>query len=390
MIRRSALLAEVRQAIRRSRVVALIGPRQSGKTTLARMIVPAESVRYFDLESPRSLARLDQPMAALEALRGVVAIDEIQRKPDLFPVLRVLSDRRPLPSRFLALGSASPMLLKQSSESLAGRIETVQIPGLSLGEVGIARINRHWLRGGFPLSYVARSESDSFAWRSQFIQTFLERDLPQLGISIPAPALLRFWVMVAHGHGGIWFAAEPARSLGIGETTVRSYLDLFTALLMVRQLQPWHANLSKRQVKSPKVYLRDSGLLHALLGIRSEKELLEHPKSGASWEGYVIEEILKSVRPDEFYFWATHQGAELDLLLFKGGKRVGIEIKRSDAPRVTPSMRHAMRDLELDALAVVYPGSDSYTLDGAVDVLPARQAIAGALDAIFRRRRKLK
>jgi predicted AAA+ superfamily ATPase len=380
-------LAEVRKALRRSRVVAMIGPRQSGKTTLARMIVRSDSVRYFDLESPRSLARLDQPMAALEALRGVVAIDEIQRKPDLFPVLRVLSDRRPLPSKFLVLGSASPMLLKQSSESLAGRIETVQVPGLSLEEVGVARINRHWLRGGFPLSYVARSEADSFAWRSQFIQTFLERDLPQLGISIPAPALLRFWTMVAHSHGGIWSAAEPARSLGIGETTVRSYLDLFTALLIVRQLQPWHENLTKRQVKSPKVYLRDSGLLHALLGIRSAKELLEHPKCGASWEGYAIDEILKSVRADESYFWATHQGAELDLLLFRGGRRIGIEIKRSDAPKMTPSIRSAMNDLRLDALVVIYPGREAYALGPAITVMPLAHALDGELARLMKRRR---
>ena len=285
------------------------------------------------------------------------------------------------------LGSASPMLLKQSSESLAGRIETVQVPGLSLGEVGVARISRHWLRGGFPLSYVARSESDSFAWRSQFIQMFLERDLPQLGISIPAPALLRFWTMVAHSHGGIWSAAEPARSLGIGETTVRSYLDLFTALLMVRQLQPWHENLSKRQVKSPKVYLRDSGLLHALLGIRSARELLEHPKCGASWEGYVIDEILKRVPADESYFWATHQGAELDLLLFRGGRRIGIEIKRSDAPKMTPSIRSAMNDLRLDALVIIYPGREVYTLGPAIVVMPLAHALDGELERLMKRRR---
>lgn len=388
MIKRQALLLEIRKALRRSRVVALLGPRQSGKTTLARELVPGGSARYFDLESPRSLARLEEPQIALEGLRGVVAIDEVQRKPELFPILRVLADRKPLPARFLVLGSASPALLKQSSESLAGRLETIQVPGLSLGEVGPTRLSRHWHRGGFPLAYVARSEADSFSWRRQFIQTFLERDLPQLGVTIPARALLRFWSMLAHSHGGVWSAADPARSLGIGESTVRRYLDLFTGLLMVRQLQPWHENLGKRQVKSPKIYLRDSGLLHALLGIRSELELLEHPKCGASWEGYVIEEIHKVVHPDESYFWATHQGAELDLLLMKGGRRIGIEIKRSDAPGFTPSMKIAMRDLRLDALAVIYPGKDVYELSAGVAVLPVEKALGGSLGAMIAGRRR--
>ena len=383
MIERSQLLDRIHRALRRNRVVALIGPRQCGKTTLARQIEPADSANYFDLEDPAGLTRLEQPMTALEDLRGIVVIDEIQRRPDLFPLLRVLVDRRPLPARFLILGSASPELLNQSSESLAGRLETIPVAGFSLAEVGAKAFKRHWQRGGFPLSFLARTNDDSHSWRRQFMQTFLERDLPQLGVTIPAPALLRFWTMVAHCHGGIWNSADPARSLGIGESTVRRYLDLFTKLLVVRQLQPWHENLAKRQVRSPKVYVRDSGLLHSLLGIRTEKELFAHPKSGASWEGYVLEETLKSVEPDEAYFWATHQGAELDLLLLKGGRRLGIEIKRTDAPKLTASMCIALRDLKLDHLTVVYPGTRSYRLEDRVKAVPVSALATEGLDGIL-------
>jgi predicted AAA+ superfamily ATPase len=387
MIDRPQLLARIARALKRSRVVALVGPRQSGKTTLAREIVADGSTHYFDLENPASLARLEQPMTALENLRGTVVIDEVQRRPELFPILRVLADRKPLRSRFLILGSASPELLRQSSESLAGRLETIAVTGLTLKEVGAQALSKHWQRGGFPLSYLAKNSDDSATWRQQFIQTFLERDLPQLGISIAAPALLRFWTMVAHSHGGIWNAADPARSLGIGESTIRRYLDLFTALLMVRQLQPWHENLSKRQVRAPKVYVRDSGLLHVLLGIRAERELMTHPKSGASWEGYAVEEILKSAEPSESYFWATHQGAELDLLLFKGNVRLGIEIKRMDAPTITPSMRTALSDLRLEQLTVVYPGSESYELAPRIRVVPLQSAIAGGIDSFMPQQR---
>ena len=388
MIERPQLLNQIRQALRRSRVVALIGPRQCGKTTLARQIEPADSANYFDLEDPASLARLEQPMTALEGLRGIVVIDEIQHRPNLFPLLRVLADRKPLPARFLILGSASPELLHQSSESLfAGRLETVPVAGFSLAEVGTKSLRRHWQRGGFPLSFLARNYDDSNSWRRQFIQTFLERDLPQLGVNIKAPALLRFWTMLAHCHGGVWNSADPARSLGIGESTVRRYLDLFTNLLVVRQLQPWHENLAKRQVKSPKVYVRDTGLLHALLGIRTEKELLAHPKSGASWEGYVLEETLKAVEPEEAYFWATHQGAELDLLLLRGGNRLGIEMKRMDAPTLTASMRIALTDLKLDQLTVVYPGSKSYELGPRVKVVPVSAIATEGIDVIVPARR---
>ncbi len=370
MIDRPDIVARIRRSLVRSQVVALLGTRQCGKTTLARHLVPGNSPNYFDLEDPTSLARLGEPMTELAGLRGLVVIDEVQRRPDLFAILRVLADRKPLPARFLILGSASPGLLRRSSESLAGRIETISISGFGLAEVGVKRLRRHWVRGGFPRSFLARSEEDSRTWRTAFIQTFLERDLPQLGAGLPAPSLLRFWTMLAHGHGQVWRASEPARSLGISEPTVRRYLDLMTGLYLIRQLAPWFENLGKRQVKSPKIYVRDSGLLHALLGIREEGSLLSHPKCGASWEGYAIEEILRSARPDEAYFWGTHQGAELDLLLFKDGRRIGVEVKREDAPRLTSSMRIAMTDLRLDRLIVLYPGGLRYALAPRIEVVP--------------------
>ncbi len=370
MIRRPRLLARLQRALRRARVVALLGPRQAGKTTLARRLVAPGSRNYFDLEAPAGLARLDEPMTALAPLRGVVAIDEVQRRPDLFPVLRVLADRRPLPARFLVLGSASPGLLPQSSESLAGRIEFVPIGGFTLEELGAAKLERHWLRGGFPRAYLARHDADSFAWRGGFVQTFLERDVPQLGAAVPATTLLRFWTMLAHWHGQVWNAAEPARALGVSEPTARRYLDLLSGLYMLRQLQPWHENIAKRQVKAPKVYLRDSGILHQLLGIRTAHELLAHPKAGASWEGYAIEQVLATLEHDQAYFWATHQGAELDLLLMRRGRRFGVEIKRADAPRMTPSMHRALADLKLERLVVLYPGLEEYRLAERVLVCP--------------------
>ena len=370
MVDRDFDLGLVRTALKRSRVVALLGPRQSGKTTLARQFVPPESLNYFDLEDPQRLARLTEPDTALRPLRGLVVIDEIQRHPDLFPLLRVLADRRPLPARFLILGSASPNLLRQSSETLAGRLETIPLEGFRLTDLGAASQTKHWVRGGFPLSFTARKEADSVAWRRQFLQTFLERDIPQLGINIPAAALRRFWNMVAHYHAQIWNAAELARALAVNESTVRRYLDLMTGLFMVRQLPPWFENLSKRQVKAPKVYVRDTGLLHSLLGIVHQRDLEHHPKVGASWEGYAIEEVLKALQPDDAFYWATHQGAELDLLLFKNGRRVGIECKRADAPAITPSMRIALADLNLDELRVVYPGTKRYTLAKNVEVVP--------------------
>ncbi|MBZ5525987.1 MAG: ATP-binding protein [Acidobacteriia bacterium] len=378
MINRKDDIALVRTALRRSRVVALLGPRQCGKTTLARQFVAYDSLNYFDLEEPQSLARLNEPDTALRPLRKLVVIDEIQRRPELFPLLRVLADRTPLPARFLILGSASPDLLRQSSETLAGRIETVPLEGFRLSDLGAAAQGRHWLRGGFPLAYTARSEADSLAWRKQFLQTFLERDLPQMGTSIPAEALRRFWHMVAHYHGQIWNGAELARALAVSEATVRRYLDLMTGVFMIRQLPPWFENLGKRQVKAPKIYVRDTGLLHALMGITNQRDLEHHPKVGASWEGYAVEEVLKALRPDEAYFWATHGGAEIDLVLFRNGRRIGVECKRADAPVLTNSMRTALADLKLDRLHVVYPGEKQYSLAKNVEAIPLAKFIHAA------------
>jgi hypothetical protein len=383
VIARAARLAELRAALKRSRVVALIGPRQSGKTTLARQIVPPGSLNYFDLEDPVGLARLAEPMTTLAPLRGTVVIDEIQRRPDLFPTLRVLADRRPGSARFLILGSASPELLRQSAETLAGRIETITLTGFALEEVSARAMDRHWRRGAFPPAFLARSDAASLTWRQQFTRTFLERDLPGLGVSLPAAALMRFFTMIAHYHGGVWNAADPARALGVSEPTVRRYLDLFSGLFLVRQLPAWHENLGKRQVKAPKVYIRDSGLLHALLGLATPRELLSHPKMGASWEGYVLEEVLHGVRPEAAYFWATHTGAELDLLLFKAGRRYGVEVKRQDAPRLTPSMRVALDDLKLEHLTVLYPGSRRYGLADRVTVIPAVELAGGKPGAVI-------
>lgn len=370
MIRRAVLHKALTDALKRSRVVVLAGPRQSGKTTLARQFLAEDSINYFDLEEPASLARLAEPMTTLQPLRGLVVIDEVQLRPELFPVLRVLADRVPNPARFLILGSASGDLMRQSSESMAGRVEYVMLAGLTLSEVGAAADAALWRRGGYPRSFLAKREADSIAWRSSFIRTLLERDFPQWGVRVPGTALLRFWTMLAHYHGQTWNAADPARSLGVGESTTRRYLDLLTDAFMVRQLRPWHANLRKRQVKAPKIYIRDSGLLHQLLGISTAKGLLNHPKIGASWEGFVIEQVLATEPHDDAYFWATHQGAEIDLLLRRGDALYGVEIKRSDAPTLTPSIKIALADLGLKKVAVIYPGTKRYALSNRVDVVP--------------------
>jgi len=378
MIVRNKLLQRIQEGLRRSPVVILTGPRQCGKTTLARQLVDEESINYLDLEDPASLARLEEPMTALRPLEGLVVIDEIQRRPDLFPTLRVLADRTDSSTRFLILGSASGELLRQSSESLAGRSERISIGGLSLEEVGGEAAHELWLRGGFPRSFLAASQSDSVIWRKQFIQTLLERDFPQWGVRVTASALQRFWHMLAHYHGQTWNAAEPARALGVSANTVRHYLDLLSDALMIRQLKPYYANLSKRQVKSPKIYVRDSGLCHQLLGMDSAKALLEHPKVGASWEGFAIEQILLSEPHDEAWFWATHQGAEIDLILRRGQTLFGIECKRADAPRMTPSIRIACDDLDLAKVAVIYPGSRRYPIDRKVEAFPLAKLAASA------------
>lgn len=375
MLPRPTLLAELLAAVGRAPVVALLGPRQCGKTTLARQLVPANSANYFDLEDPISLARLDEPLTALGELDGMVVIDEVQRRPELFPLLRVLADRAETPAHFLILGSASPALLRQSSESLAGRVEIVEMEGFSLAEVGLEAISALWLRGGFPRSFLAGSDTDSMIWRRDFIRTLLESDLPQMGVRVPAATLQRFWAMLAHFHGQLWNGAELGRSLGVNQTTCRRYLDLLVGVFMVRLLQPWHTNLLKRQVKAPKLYFRDTGLLHQLLQIPDHDALLCHPRLGSSWEGFVIEQLLEAWRPEGAWFWATHGGAELDLLVMHRGQRIGVEIKRADAPRLTASMRQALADLELDRLLVITPGERCYRLNGRTQVMSLAEAL---------------
>lgn len=374
-IQRTLLADRIRIALDRTAVVVLTGPRQSGKTTLAREFLGEDSPNYFDLEDPLSLARLDEPRTALDPLQGLVVIDEIQRRPDLFPILRVLADRRERPARFLILGSASGELMRQSSESLAGRMERIEIGGFTLGELGRQSADMLWRRGGFPQSYLADSEEASFAWRKAFIQTLLERDFPQWGVRVPAAALLRFWTMVAHYHGQTWSAVEPARAMGVSAATTRRYLDLLTDALMIRQLQPWHANVGKRQVKSPKVYVRDCGLLHQLFGLVTEKDVLSHPKAGASWEGFVIEQVLATEPHDGAWFWATHQGAEIDLILQLDGRLYGVECKRADVPRVTPSIRNGLEDLGLERVVVVYPGAKRFALGERVEAVPMGELV---------------
>lgn len=380
MIVRSAYLTQARQALARSPVVSLLGPRQVGKTTLARELAQGRRMTFFDLESPTDVARLSTPMLALEPLRGLVVIDEIQRFPRLFEVLRVLADRARTPARFLILGSADPRLIRGVSESLAGRVTHIDITGFDMTEVGNDQFLRLWQRGGMPRSFVARTNQHSLTWRRDYVRDFLQRDLSELGVTIPAATLKRFWSMVAHFHGGIWNAAEFARALGASENTARHYLDVLSGAWAVRVLQPWFENLGKRQVKSPKVYVRDSGILHALLDVESHQQLLGHPKAGASWEGFALEQVLAIAQPTQAYFWATHQGAELDLMIVQKGKRYGFEMKLSDAPTVTKSMHMALADLGLAKLFVVYPGTESYPLHDRIEALAIRDLPRRARD----------
>lgn len=340
------------------------------------MIAAGRAAEYIDLEDPTGAARLAEPMTALAPLRGLVIIDEVQRQPEIFPVLRVLADRPRTPARFLVLGSASPSLVRHSSETLAGRVAFVDMAGFDLRELGAPAQRELWVRGGFPRSYLARSDAASLAWREDFIRTFLERDVGQLGIQVPAATLRRLWMMLAHYHGQLWNASEVGRSLGEAHTTVKRHLDILTGAFMVRQLQPWFANIGKRQVRSPKVYVRDSGILHALLGLRTVAALEEHPKLGASWEGFAIEQAVLAAGERNVYFWSTQAGAELDLLLVLGGKRYGVEVKYSDAPRITKSMSIALEDLELQRLFVVYPGTQKYVLASKIEVMPLDDLVA--------------
>ncbi len=370
MIKRPAHIDALEKALTRTPVVSLLGPRQCGKTTLARVFEKNFQATFFDLESYQDLQRLQNPELALGSLEGLVIIDEIQEKPELFKILRVLADRPNRPSRFLILGSASPHIVKNAAETLAGRTEFIELSGFNLTETGKDNMQKLWLHGGFPRSYTATSNSNSISWREAFIRTFLERDIPQLGFTIPAVSMRRFWTMLAHYHGQTLNASELGRSLGISDKTIKTYLDILTGTFMMRQLQPWHENLGKRQVKAPKIYFRDSGLLHHLLTITDTNSLLGHPKCGASWEGFALEQTMQILKPGEVYYWATYSGAELDLLFFRDGKRYGIEYKFNEAPKCTKSMRIACNDLKLEHLWVVYPGKHSYPVEKNISVLP--------------------
>jgi hypothetical protein len=367
-------VARLTALLRRFPVVAVLGARQVGKTTLARQVVAARRgpTAVFDLENSEDLARLADPLLTLRRERGLVVIDEVHRLPDLFKTLRVLVDEPGSRRRFLVLGSAAPELLRQGAETLAGRIAYHELEGFRLDEVGVERLPRLWLRGGFPRSFLARTEAESGRWREEFIRSFLERDIPQFGLRIPAPALRRFWSMIAHCHAQTWNGSELARAFGVAHTTVQRYLDVLTETFMVRQLPPWHANLAKRQVRSPKVYLRDAGLLHTLLGVHTARDLEGHPKVGASWEGFALGVVLDRLgaRPGEAYFWGTHAGAELDLLVVRGGTRLGFEFKRTSAPTITASMRRALADLRLQRLDLIHGGRETFPLSDRIRAVP--------------------
>ena len=368
---RKELYQSIMSAVNRAPVTLLLGARQCGKTTIAREIHRIHGGAFFDLEDPETPLWPDIAKTVLRDLTGLIIIDEFQRQPELFPILRVLADRSPNPSKFLVLGSSSLDLVRGISESLAGRVAYVNIGGLTLDETGPGTVNGLWLRGGFPRSFLAESEESSFAWRNDFIQSFLERDIPQFGIRIPSDTLRRFWMMTAHVHGQIWNAADLARSLGVKEDTARKYLDILSGAFMIRQILPWYENIGKRLVKSPKVYIRDSGILHALLGVRSIQPLHSHPKLGLSWEGFAMEQIIRTLAADrEVFFYKAYSGAELDLLLIREGKRHGFEFKYMDAPRMTRTMHTVLRDLSLEKLFVVYPGALRYPMAEKIEAVP--------------------
>ncbi len=373
MINRSNDLTKILEYVDDYPVVGIIGARQVGKTTIARQIAAGFSsngkdTTIFDLENPEDVARLNDPMLALRPLRGLVILDEIQRKPEIFEVLRVLADRENAPAKFVVLGSAAPNLLRQGSETLAGRICFYELYGLSLEETGMKQIDALWLRGGFPRAFTAATDAKSFLWRRNFIRTFLERDLPGLGIRVSGETMFRFWSMLAHYHGQIWNASEFGRSFGVADTTIRGYLDKLADCFMVRILRPWHENISKRQIKSAKIFIVDSGITHNFLGVRTLTDLKGHPKCGASWEGFVIGEIIRKleIEREECYFWGTHAGLELDLLLVRGNTRIGFEVKRTSSPGVSHSMKNAITDLNLKHLYVIHAGEDSFALNSKI------------------------
>ena len=370
---RQSEIGQAKRLLKSNPVVALLGPRQCGKTTLSRQIIQRlkSEAHFFDCESPKDIHRLGDPLTALTDLKGIVVIDEIQRVPEIFPVLRVLADRAQN-VRYLILGSASPHLLKQSSETLAGRIAFMEISGFHQGNILSDKIENLWIRGGFPRSYLARTEKDSFQWRQDFIATFLERDIPNLGVQIPARMLQRFWAMLAHYHGQLFNASEIGRSLGVSDHTARRYLDLLAATFMIREIRPWFYNTKKRIIKTPKIYFRDSGVLHALLSIENKKGLLTNPKLGASWEGFALEEVIKSleIKESQVYFWGVHTGAEIDLVFEKNGNLYGVEVKYTQAPAVTVSIKAAIEELSLKHVWVIYPGREKYQLSNKVTVFP--------------------
>ena len=370
MVKRQEYLDAIRDRLRHNPVVMLLGPRQVGKSTLARQLLPPDDANYLDLELPEPLSLMHESFTNLRDRRGLVVIDEAQRVPELFPVLRSLADRQRKPARFLLLGSASPELSRQANESLAGRVAFIDVSGLSTAEVGMKKQDALWLRGGFPRSYLARNDAESMKWRSDFIRTFVERDLGVLGFGYPAPAMARFWTLLSHYHGQIWNAAEAGAAMGVTAKTVNRYLDALEQTFMVRRVLPWYENTGKRIVKSPKIYFRDSGLFHALQRIHTARDLQHHPKYGASWEGFVMEEIASMLKLQDFYFYNVHSGTELDMFFLRKGKRIGVEIKRQDAPGMTKSMHVALADLGLDKLYVVYPGSRRYQLEKRVECIP--------------------
>ncbi len=369
-LERGKFEARIKESVRNNPVTAILGPRQCGKTTIARKIAGSFSSVVLDLEDPADFELLSfSPKAFLEQQKGLIVIDEVQRMPGLFPLLRVFSDQGDTGRKFLLLGSASPDLMKNSSESLAGRIGFIDLSGFKLDEVGLDNLNQLWLRGGFPRSYLSDSEEQSFHWREDFIRTFLERDINLLEINIPPATLRRFWVMLAHYHGQIWNGSEFARALGVSEPTTRRYLYILSGTYLVRVVQPWYENLQKRQVKSPRVYIRDSGILHALLSLPGD-QIISHVKVGASWEGFVIEQIIQKMETRDFYYWRTHTGVELDLLVMKNGKRYGFEVKYSDKPQVTRGMRQSLADLRLDVLFLVYRGKHRLDIEEKIKLLP--------------------
>jgi uncharacterized protein len=378
LVPRPRRLSEIRRALADNPVCALLGPRQCGKTTLARQYAQGRKSTFIDLETIAGRRLLAEPEFALSSLRGLVVIDEVQRMPELFTILRPLADRPRAPASFLILGSAAPEVVRGVSESLAGRVAFVDLGGFDLDEVGAERERTLWLRGGLPRSFLARTDALSIIRREALIRTILERDLPQLGVRIPAETLRRFWMMLAHYHGQTWNGSELARALGATEPTVHRYLDMLTGAFLVRQLQPWFANIAKRQHKAPKVYLRDSGLLHALLGVRTWNDLLGHPKFGASWEGFALEQVLSIAGPRQAFCWGTHGGAELDLLLVRRGKFYGIEFKAGDAPAMTKSLHVALDDLKLDRAWIIYPGEHRYRLHQRVEAVPLAEFLTTA------------